>query len=339
MQRPDNKLLQKYFDGSATKSEAEIVLDWFETKEGIKYIEKSFETEEKPGEKSFESLERQKNVLRSINHQIKGDSSAYGFRTRYPYRLVAVTILVLISALYLLVLFITLPGQPQTVKYATGPSETESIILSDGTNIQLSENSLIEITERDQKENTVAYLEGQAYFDVVNQKNRQFTIFSSGTEISVLGTSFNVNTLSSRREVLVAVSNGTVSFRDINQAEGNEVILTGGMIGLFNNKTGELRYESTDVHNYLSWMHKSITFNSTSFENVLTQLERVFEITNEIESEELLNLKLTANFKRGTVDQVLNTISEGLGINYDYQNGGVRWATKSLTKTNHYKDE
>ncbi|MEX0647684.1 MAG: FecR family protein [Balneolaceae bacterium] len=334
MQTPDKKLLKKYFEGSATQVEAKIVLDWFETREGIQYIEESFESYEAIPEKSFKTNEKRQARLHNINSRIetgrKGFIYFFKHKTfQYKYQLVASSILVLFSLLYLLVFSMNSVSPPEAITYTTGPSENRNIVLSDGTSIWLSESSTIKITEDEESGNTATQLEGQAFFDVMKHQGRQFTVQSSGTEISVLGTSFNVNTHSRTKEVIVAVSNGIVSFRNTEYKNRREIILTENMIGLFDSETGEIKSESTKVHNYLSWIHKSISFSNTPFESVLKQLERIFEITNKIEDRELLDLKLTANFQRGSVDQVLSMISEGLEIDYDYQDGRVHWTVKN----------
>jgi ferric-dicitrate binding protein FerR (iron transport regulator) len=90
----------------------------------------------------------------------------------------------------------------------------------------------------------------------------------------------------------------------------------------------EIQIEKADIHNYLSWIHGNIRFDSTPFLMVLKQLERIYFISNHIENDELLELRLTANFSGNSLENVLGLIAEGLDIEFNYQNGEVHWRRK-----------
>jgi transmembrane sensor len=334
MKKPDKKLLNKYFNGTATRSEAEKVLDWFQTEEGSRYVEKQFSAETKSdliNDDPETTREIKVEVLQAITDSIsriekKSQSKFKSERKhRNSYRFVAVSILVLISMIYLMNLSLFQKTVFEAVTYQTGASEIKSVELSDGTEILLNEYSSLIITAESDTDVSVT-LSGQAYFDVAGNADRLFQINTSETQISVLGTSFDVNTLRATGNVTVAVSEGKVSFRSNSVA--SEKILTENMVGYYEKMSGNIYEERTDIYNYLSWLHGNIVFNNTPIDQVLHQLERIFDITNELEDSELSSLRLTANFNRGSLENVLNTISEGLNINYTINNGIVRWSSK-----------
>lgn len=332
MKVPDKNLLEKYFNGTATRKEAEIILEWFQTAEGTRYIEKHIQSygssNEIISEVPIYPL-RKHDVLTSINHRISKDNTEIHQiknSRRNSYKLVAATILVLFSMLFLLknIHTETLGAQ---YTYATGPYEMQRIILSDGSMIGLSENSKLTISEDPSNEDFEISLEGQAYFNVTSRENREFRIYTDDTEVSVIGTVFNVKSNNQTGNVIVAVERGEVSFKGENQNSGST--LTEKMLGIYEKNTGSMSTEFSEVHNYMSWYHGSVIFSNTSFEEVLQQLERIFDITNQIESSDLNSLRLTANFKRGSLEHVLSTIAEGLNIDYTIRNGTIHWNEKT----------
>jgi transmembrane sensor len=334
MKKPDKKLLAKYFNGTATRSEAERILDWFQTAEGTRYIEKQFSAEAHSdfnNEESAAKRERKEKVLHAITDSIGKPEHTSRLKLqsdkklKNSYRFVAVSILVLISIMYVMNLSLNQDKINETITYQTGASEIKSIELNDGSQIRLNENSSITLASGS-GDDMSATLTGQAYFDIVSIADRRFQVLTSESQISVLGTSFDVNTLRSSGKVIVAVSEGKVSFRS--NGANSEKILTENMVGIFEKQSGTIFEESSEIYNYLSWLHGNIRFNNTSFEQVLHQLERIFDITNELEDSELSSLRLTANFNRGSLENVLNTISEGLNINYSMSNGIIRWSSK-----------
>src|SRR5690606_22131597 len=93
---------------------------------------------------------------------------------------------------------------------------TFSFILEDGTKVWLNSSSKISYPKKFSTGSRKVTLYGEAYFDVAKDKNRPFLIETNGTEIRVLGTSFNVNayneTVSTTLvEGSLKVSNGTHS--------------------------------------------------------------------------------------------------------------------------------
>ncbi|CAN5416976.1 FecR family protein [soil metagenome] len=327
--------MASWVNGSATSKEAEIILEWFQTEEGTKYIENHIQnagsSNEIYSEVSINQV-RKNAVLETVKHRISKENTVV-FLTkpirssvRNSYKLVAATILVLFSMLFLLQnIQSETPGAEYT--YSTGPYEMQRVVLSDGSMIGLSENSKITISEDPSNEDFEVSLEGQAYFNVASRENREFRIYTDATEVSVLGTAFNVKSNKQSGEVIVAVARGKVSFKDVSQNSGTT--LTEKMIGIYDSSTGSMYTEFSDVHNYMSWYHGSVIFTNTPFEQVLQQLERIFDMTNQIESKELHSLRLTANFKTGSLKQVLSTIAEGLNIDYSIKNGTIHWNQKT----------
>lgn len=86
--------------------------------------------------------------------------------------------------------------------------QTRTLVLADGTEVQLSPGSSIHYGESFNLSDRRVILEGEAFFDVARNPEKPFLVISNGLVTRVLGTSFTVS--SNDREVSVSVKTGRV---------------------------------------------------------------------------------------------------------------------------------
>lgn len=91
--------------------------------------------------------------------------------------------------------------------HATGVAETRSIVLDDGSRLQLAAESAIAVGF-DGGQRRVTLIAGQAFFDVAHEPERPFTVEAEGLAVTVTGTAFAVGL--NRERVSVAVAAGAV---------------------------------------------------------------------------------------------------------------------------------
>jgi len=340
MDKPSQDLIEKFFNGSASKSEARLIYDWFESEKGQQFLDDRFEKDariqKKPDNYSFGQADSIR-VLNSIKSNLPDSdqrtaANIYRAQNRNSFRLVAACVILLFAVIYVMKFHSVSGNYTGFELFETGALEQKTITLRDGTTVQLSENSRLQIPSDFNSRSRSIKLQGQAYFEVVNSPELEFEVFTSGIRIGVLGTAFNVNTLTFSNSVVVAVSKGKVSLELGSESEKNKEILTENMVGFINHSSRLIQKENSDVHNYLSWIHGNIVFDKTPFLNVIGQLERIYDISNVIEHDELSELRLTANFTRGSFQSVLETIAEGLDINYRIENGTLYWNKQEENK-------
>ena len=95
-------------------------------------------------------------------------------------------------------------------KYATDIGEQQTVRLSDGSEIRLNTNTLVEVNYLDGNRNIHLY-KGEAHFDVAHDPEKPFTVKARKGEIRALGTVFSVRVKNNR--VNVIVEEGTVRIR------------------------------------------------------------------------------------------------------------------------------
>jgi transmembrane sensor len=95
---------------------------------------------------------------------------------------------------------IWLYGQRNT--YATGVGEQRSIVLNDGSTVELNSRSRVQVRFSD-AERDIDLIEGQALFHVAKNPQRPFVVSAEGTHIRAVGTQFDVYEKSSGTVVTV----------------------------------------------------------------------------------------------------------------------------------------
>ena len=198
------------------------------------------------------------------------------------------------------------------VEYKTlsvNSGERKTIVLYDGTTINLDSGSELKYPNKFGATREV-YLKGEGYFQVTKNPNKPFRIHANNALIQVLGTKFNIRNWAEDNEgVIVTVSEGKVALGDNNSAESDKVYLTKNMQSsvLLNGKT--LEPITVNASNFSRWMNNEKHFKDASLKQILSQLERWYDIEFEVEKELLQRKNLTVHLDNTNLDELLELIS------------------------------
>ena len=123
--------------------------------------------------------------------------------------------------------FITDRNSPEWVAVTTEPGQIMEVYLPDSTLISMAGNSSIRYDKKAYgKERRVVEMKGKAFFQVTRNEARPFSVYTERTEVTVLGTSFQIDEQPDGTDV--DVMTGKVSF-GATGCETDKVILTAGM--------------------------------------------------------------------------------------------------------------
>lgn len=184
--------------------------------------------------------------------------------------------------------------------------------LSDGSVITLNKNSVLEYPSKfADKQRLVTLNKGEAFFDVMPDRDKPFLIKSGNISIRVVGTSFNVKIRNRVVEVIV---------------ESGRVQVTKGDQKIFLEPREKLVvFEHTDV------FHKGMTqdllynyYRTKLFVADDTPLWRVVEVLNEaynsrivIKNPNIKDLPLNTTFKNESLEDILQVISRTFKISVE----------------------
>jgi len=341
----NKKLIDSYFEGDISEEDAELVLEWFGTEEGGRWLSARFEEDAAAVINKLNPSSELYRIPEPRNEWgEEGDSEPVrkltiergGINRNSTPRWIVIAAVFLTAILISLFQFYYSNPVPQPseffTEYTTTAEEHRIITLNDGTRVRLNEFSSIRIPDIWEPDLRRVELQGEAFFEVASDSLRPFLVKSGSAEIRVLGTAFNVKTKTTDGEMVVAVSEGKVSLGESGTPSVRHPVLEKNMLGLYNPDTNEITAIQTDISNYVSWMHGRVIYHATPFGEVVNQLNHIYDLSSEIQDEELYRLKLTADFSERSVDNVLETIAHSLGIGMKREGQKVVWLSRNGIK-------
>lgn len=205
--------------------------------------------------------------------------------------------------------FITERNSPEWVAVTTGPGQIKAVYLPDSTLISMAGSSSIRYDVKTYgKERRVVEMKGKAFFQVTRNEARPFSVYTERTEVTVLGTSFQINEQPGGTDVNVMT--GKVSF-GATGSETDKVILTAGMSASYSMESNGITILEEEDLNSLSWKTRQLRFNDTPLEKVIDDLNEYYQV-KVINKTETPNLKLTATFNDLPLEDVLLVINQTL---------------------------
>lgn len=200
--------------------------------------------------------------------------------------------------------------ESEWVAVTTRPDQLKEIYLPDSTRVSLAGGSSVRYDRKSYgKEWRAVEMTGKAFFQVMRNEARPFSVTTAETVVTVLGTSFQVHEAGSMAEVHVAT--GKVSFASIEKKES--VVLTAGMSATYSKEREEITVSSEPDGNanWLTWKTGKLQFNETPLEQVIADLSAYYWV--KIRNRSVTpGLKLTATFDRLPLGEVLMVINQTL---------------------------
>ena len=197
--------------------------------------------------------------------------------------------------------------------------------LSDGTLVYLNSGSSLTypVSFIDGIDREV-FLSGEAFFDVSSDSLNTFKVVSTGSYVEVYGTKFN--------------------FKDYQEDNFSEVILTEGSLGVKNtisnsetivlrpgdkakvNYAGEgVEIKEVNTMLYTSWIDGRIIFRDENINNMITKLERIYDVViinnNDKLNDEYINATILTETE--SIENVLDYLEEIYNLNYKIINNKI----------------
>ena len=204
-------------------------------------------------------------------------------------------------------------------KSVTTPLGTKTdITLPDGSTVNLNSGSTLRYPEKFTETERKVELSGEAFFDVVHNSVQPFIVKTEAINVRVLGTAFNVeafpgaeeiNTTLVRGKVILEkeVDNKTTSLTEMNPNERVVFKLKDQNMSLS---------KETNLEQYIAWKDKKLVFLNDPIEEVAKKLERWYNVSVVIKSEDLKKSHFTGTFTDETIERVLTLLSVSSPIDY-----------------------
>jgi len=265
----------------------------------------------------------------AVLHNILNEIEAYKNRRRKTNLLVQniakiAASLILLCGLYYFFAHFSYPktGNPELagVERATAKGQKMNLMLPDGTFVKLNAESRISIQDGFGNKERRVLLEGEAFFDVISNKEKPFIIIAGDCETMVLGTSFNINAFDSEQGIRIAVKTGLVSvkIKDIQDT----IKVSEDQLLVFDKPTGATTITGFNDYEELGWKDNILYFKNADFDEIRSKLERWYGVSFETGAIRPIE-SFSGTFYGVSLEKTLDAINYTSNYSYKLKNNVV----------------
>ena len=309
-QEYDNDLISRYLSGNATNAEVRQLEEWVmaspENKAQFKAAKKAWMLSGMQAEKQSVDVN---SSWQSLAGRIFGTATIRPLkpqrRNNRWLRIAAGFALVLLGGFAWLVL--NNNGKKLMVEATDG---IQTINLPDGSELTLNQSTTITYKNDRKSGDRLLQLNGDAFFEVAENKEAPFVIETAWLNVTVLGTSFYVDARPNQEEIQVMVQSGIVEVRTNEQID---TLLQGDKV-IFNKGSRKMIRAKNDDLNFNSLKTGILIFNDTPLEQVIFALNRQFGANIKLEKTNNSTCAYDGTFEQRTLSSILTVMGVALDL-------------------------
>lgn len=300
------------------------------------FLQDNFSDEETKEKSLFKKIINKAEIERQNTHKtLKSKSKPFFYRLfskRLIYAYAASVALVTVFFIGKLKQEIK-PAAEQVISAQNG--SRSKVLLPDGTTVWLNGGSKLYYDYEFSGPQREVRLDGEAFFDVVKQKDRPFIVHAGKIDIKVHGTSFNVKYYPGDKNIEATLLHGKIEvsyntdktkpsvFLIPNQKliipiaepikiEKSEPKKTYELVNL------DIKLEETERIE-TAWIYNRIEFRGETFEELARKLERWYNVKIKFEDEDSKALTFNGSFEKETVEQAFKALQKVGSFTFNIQ--------------------
>jgi ferric-dicitrate binding protein FerR (iron transport regulator) len=199
------------------------------------------------------------------------------------------------------------------------------LTLSDGTIVHLNSGSLftypVSFIEGKDRE---VHVSGEAFFDVYSDSLNSFKVYSTGSSAEVFGTKFNFKNYEEDNFSEIILTEGSLGVKNtIDKSE--VVIIKPGDLAKVDYSLGKIELSKVNTVLYTSWVDGRIIFRNENINNMITKLERIYDVIIINNNIELNKMFINATFltEKETIQDVLDYLVKIYNVDYQIMNNKI----------------
>lgn len=212
---------------------------------------------------------------------------------------------------------------PARYSYETPVGGHKRIILADGSLVILNTNSLLNVNFSG-KCRDVHLIRGEAFFEVVHDQARPFTVYANNYVVRDIGTAFDVH-LSNAGLVDVGVTRGSVEVAPVQRTYGHSnvgkslgVIAAGHHIVLGQKVEVAQPISSAVMGRKLAWRQGELIYTGQPLAEVLADVSRYSDLKIELADPALENLPVGGAFRTDQIGAIFAALQENFGLHAEW---------------------
>lgn len=182
------------------------------------------------------------------------------------------------------------------------------VILPDGSHVWLNAASSLTFPASFANAPRHIELKGEAYFEVTKQSTKPFTVKVKESQITVLGTNFNINGYSDEKDINTTLLEGSIKFSYNNRDQ----LLKPGQQVLCIPENNSMTVQEADITQVMSWKNGFFEFENLELPVIMRQIARWYDV-DIIYRNINTDLKLSGGISRKLTLQDLQKLMEANG--------------------------
>jgi ferric-dicitrate binding protein FerR (iron transport regulator) len=203
----------------------------------------------------------------------------------------------------------------QTTTIIADYGQMSKVILPDSSIVWLNSGTSVSYNNSFSINNRELQLKGEAFFDIKHNSNIPLIVSCNSIKVRVLGTKFNVSNYSENNKIRVVLEKGRVELLDSNSKPLN-CILKPGQIATYFKSTKSIKIKRTAIENWTTWRKGNIVFSDTPMYEVISTIERKFDVRIKVSDKKVYNSIFNANFNDESLSEILDYIEYSCPIKY-----------------------
>lgn len=201
--------------------------------------------------------------------------------------------------------------------FETGIAQRVLLTLPDGTSVILNRDSRLSYN-KDWSANKTReiWLEGEASFEVSKRKtpegeDQKFNVYTDDFVISVIGTSFNVNTYD---QDFVVLKSGIVDLIQKNKSEEKPLRLLPNQLATLD-ESGKIISTEVNSEEYFAWSKETLIFKDNSIQEIMELVKERYGLKVLYEDPDVTKKRLSGQVKVNELADLLQILEETFDLN------------------------
>ncbi|MGD9557251.1 MAG: FecR family protein [Mangrovibacterium sp.] len=179
--------------------------------------------------------------------------------------------------------------EPAMASVTSPRGQITSLKLFDGSTVWLNSESTLTYSSDFNSAGREVYVEGEAYFEVVPDRERPFVVHLENSAISVLGTHFNVKSYPGSERVEAVLVEGTIEFT----CRNGSVLLKPQERVVLSAREGTIIKDRANIESVLAWKKGKYYYSNEGLPAIIEQLQRWYDIEFVFNKDELSSYTFT----------------------------------------------
>ncbi len=205
--------------------------------------------------------------------------------------------------------------RPEKVEVYNPKGLRATITLPDSSRVTLNADSRISYSREFLPGRREVCLEGEAFFEVAKDPRRPFIVHTDAAQMTVLGTSFNVRSYPETGYVATTLVEGSLRV----ETAAGKYLLEPGDQSRVDKASRQGRVQAIDTDEATGWLDGKFYFRLTPFPEIVTALERAFNVNIRVENKALSARVFTGKFESGeNLEQILEVLTISTSFTSSY---------------------